>query len=406
MTLGMYQAVDLKKPVGICAFMPRLIRGRRLKHLLVLFWLGMLSACGGSDNVQPPTPLSDIVNTLEVDRSWSKNTGAGSGKYFLRLVPFVEDDAVFVADHQGKISARSVESGKSLWETDIDLPVTAGVNGGVEMLAVGTDEGTIVALSQKEGKEIWRQVLSSQVTAISRASNGMLVVRSGDGYLYGMEAATGNIVWKLNRTVPALSLHTQSTPIVSRGVVLVGLDDGRLMMVSLTDGGVLWEKAIAVPGGRTELDRMVDIDGVIALIGNVVYVGTYQGKIVAVDAAKGRLLWQQKASSVNGLTVDGDTLFYTDENSAVWALDRRSGASLWKQEALKFRRLTAPVALDHVIVVADYEGYLHWLDRDSGKILARSQADKHGVLAPPVKIGSDLLVLGEGGGLSRWRLDQ
>lgn len=374
----------------------------RLKSLIAATLLTTLIACGGSDNVQPPTPLSDITNTLEVDRNWSKNTGAGSGKYFLRLLPFVDADAVFVADSQGKVSARSVDSGKSLWETELELLITAGVNGGIDMLAVGTDEGIVIALSQETGKELWRQPLSSQVTALSRASNGMIVVRSGDGYLYGMEAATGNIVWKLNRSVPALSLHTQSTPIVGRGVVMVGLDDGRLMMLSLTDGAVVWEKAIAVPTGRTELNRMVDIDGGIALIGSVVYVATYQGKVAAVDAAQGRLIWQHDASTVNGLTIAGDVLFYTDENSAVWALDRRSGASLWKQEALKFRRLTAPVAFENTIVVADYEGYLHWLDPGSGKLLARSKADSDGVLAAPVRRGAQLLVLSEGGGLSSW----
>lgn len=183
---------------------------------------------------------------------------------------------------------------------------------------------------------------------------------------------------------------------------MVGLDDGRLMMLSLTDGAVVWEKAIAVPTGRTELNRMVDIDGGIALIGNVVYVATYQGKVAAVDAAQGRLIWQHDASTVNGLTIAGEVLFYTDENSAVWALDRRSGASLWKQEALKFRRLTAPVAFENTIVVADYEGYLHWLDPGSGKLLARSKADSDGVLAAPVRRGAQLLVLSEGGGLSSW----
>ncbi|MGF1644074.1 MAG: outer membrane protein assembly factor BamB [Thiotrichales bacterium] len=372
--------------------------------LITIALAGVLSACaGGTDNADPPTPLGDIETTLGVGSVWSRDTGAGTGKAYFRLQPFVFDQKVFVAGHDGAIGGYQLANGAPSWRIDTKQTISAGVSGGPGMVAFGTSEGEVIALAANDGSPLWRRALSGMITAIAPAVDGVLVVRSGDGYVTALNARNGEINWKFNRQVPALSLHTQSVPVVDRGVVFVGLDDGRLAMVSLADGSMVWDRSVAVAQGRSELERMVDIDGRIVLDGETVYAVTYQGRIAAVNAVSGQLAWAQDASSVYGLAVDRERVYYTDANSVVWALDRRNGASLWKQDALKFRRATVPAVLGDAVVVADYEGYLHWLDRNSGRITARVRADKDGVLADPVQVDGRLMVLGRSGELSLWQ---
>ncbi|MGF1545839.1 MAG: outer membrane protein assembly factor BamB [Thiotrichales bacterium] len=375
-----------------------------MKALILLIVLALLGACaGGTDNADPPTPLGAVQQSLGVGSVWSRDTGAGTGKLYTRLQPYVFDQRVFVAGHAGAIGSYQLANGAPVWRIETKQNISAGVAGGAGMLAVGTSDGEVVALAVNDGSTLWRRALSGTITALAPVVDGVLVVRSGDGYVTALNARNGEVNWRFNRQVPALSLHTQGVPVVDRGVAFVGLDDGRLAMVSLADGSMVWDRSLAVAQGRSELERMVDIDGRIVLDGDTLYAVTYQGRVAAVNAVSGQLVWSQDASSVYGLAVDRERVYYTDANSVVWALDRRNGSTLWQQDALKFRRVTVPAVLGNALAVADFEGYLHWLDRDTGRIVARDRADKSGVLADPLALDGRLLILGRGGELSLWQ---
>jgi len=374
-----------------------------LKPIVSLLMVLLLAGCAGTDNITPPTPLEPVTQTLQVKRVWSRNTGSGEGKFYQRLRPHVESGTAFVVSRKGDLSAWD-RDGKPLWKTALQAEMTAGVNGGDGLVAVGTEDREVIAVSMESGETLWKQTLSSTVTALSRVLDGVLVARSGDGYIYGLDAAAGKILWKINRTVPALSLHGQSEPLVAQGAVLVGLDNGRLLLASLKTGKVAWEKIVAIPKGRSEIERMVDIDGPMALRGAVVFLVTYHGKVAAIDARSGKTVWMHDASSVTGLIETDGRVVFSDDNSVVWSLDERTGVPVWKQEALKFRRLTNPASIGESLVVADFEGYLHWMDAQTGKIVARSRADSAGVLAAPVHADGRIYVLGQSGKLSAWEI--
>ena len=227
-----------------------------MKFFVLILTL-LLASCGGKDNVSPPTELVEIDSSLKVTKNWSQNTGKGLSKFYLHLDPFVSADSIVVVTSDGLVNAYQPDNGASLWKNKLDEAITAGVNGGDGIVVVGTDEGGIIALSSETGKQVWEQQLSSQVAAISTVVDGMLVARSGDGYLYGLDKATGKTRWKVLREAPALSLHSQNVPVLEQGVVIAGLDNGRLIMLSQKKGEVLWEKTIAQSSGRSELERMV-----------------------------------------------------------------------------------------------------------------------------------------------------
>jgi outer membrane protein assembly factor BamB len=261
-----------------------------------------------------------------------------------------------------------------------------------------------VALNQDDGAEAWRAQVSSEILAAPRGAEGVVVVRTVDGKFTGLDARSGERLWVYSHTVPVLTLRGTAAPLLVQGVAIAGLDTGKLLVLSLRDGQPRWEKSIAPPRGRTELERMVDIDSEPRIAESVLYVTAYQGNITAIDLRSGNTLWSRDFSSYAGLDVDGRRVYISDNDDAVWALDRRNGGALWKQAELTGRKLSAPVASEDYIVVGDFEGYLHWLNKDDGKVVGRVRADSKGIATAPIVRGGNLYVLGKGGTLSAFRV--
>jgi outer membrane protein assembly factor BamB len=231
------------------------------------------------------------------------------------------------------------------------------------------------------------------------------VVRTIDGRFIGLDTESGERLWIYTYTVPALTLRGTAAPLLAQGVAITGLDTGKLLVLSLQDGTPVWEKRIAPPQGRTELERLVDIDAEPRVMDSVLYIVTYQGNVTAIDLRNGNTLWSRDFSSYSGLDVDTRQVYITDDNDTVWALDRRSGGTLWKQTALNRRTLSTPVVNGNYVVVGDFEGYLHWLDTTDGRLVGRVRADKEGIAAAPVVRDNILYVLSNRGTLSAFQLE-
>ena len=372
------------------------------RSLMLLLIAASLSACGGlftRDTAEPPAPLPAFEAEVQPRVAWSRSAGAGTGGQFLRLSPYVTDTEIVVADARGMVSAFSRDDGGSLWQVRLDLPLTGGVNGGSEVVIVGSGYGEAIALNLSDGGEIWRRRLSSEVMAISAVSQGAVVVRTNDGRLHALDARTGEVGWTAGRTTPALSLRGSGTPLMLSGRVAAGFDNGRLVMFGLGRGNALWEAAVSTPTGRSELERMADVDGAMVLVDGVLYAAGYQGQVVALSVSDGRTLWQRDLSSYQGVAVAGDMLFTTDSFGHVWALDRRNGATLWQQDQLRLRGVTLPVVLGGYVVVGDYQGYLHWLSPEDGALSGRVQGDRNGIAGEMRVRGNTLYAYGQGGQL-------
>lgn len=338
-------------------------------------WIVALSlgGCGTSANLKPPNELTAIDSTMRIETLWSSQAGSGAGDLFLQLPVLHHDDTGYVADYQGYIKAFDLANGHSRWERQTDLELSTGAVYFNGRLYLGTRQGEVVALGASDGKLIWRSEVSSEVIARPAAAQGMVVVRTNDGKLFAMDAETGERRWVYDRNVPALTLRGNSAPIIVNDLVIAGSDNGRLSAVVLNNGSVFWETAISQPTGKTELERMIDIDASPVAVGNVVYAVTYQGRLAAVDIGSGRVIWAREMSSYTGMVVDNYRIYLSDSEGQVMALNRRSGATLWRQDKLLRRSLTRPQLDGPYVIVADYDGYLHWLSRENGKIEGRKR---------------------------------
>jgi outer membrane protein assembly factor BamB len=379
-----------------------------VRRLFPLLFLIILSAgCswfGGSDNSIPPAKLQDIAQPVGVRQLWETQVGSGAKNQFIRLTPVLADGRLYAASFNGVVLALDALSGQRLWETATQLPISGGVgvsdNG---LVLVGTNKGQVIALRQDSGQEAWRAQVSSEVLAPPRATSGMVVVRTGDGKFTGLDARTGERRWMYAPAMPALSLRGSAPPVLTRTLVIAGLETGKLLVLSLDKGLPVTEKTIAPPRGRTEIERLIDIDAEPKIFGEYLYLVAYRGSVAAVDMRSGNLLWNRELSSYAGLDVDEGQVYVSDDTDAVLALDRRSGGTLWRQAELTGRRLSAPVATRDHVVVGDFEGYLHWLSKDSGRIVGRIRAAGKAIVAPPLAAGDTVFVQGQSGALGAFR---
>lgn len=365
---------------------------------------GMGGWFGGSDQTLQPAKLQAIAQPVAIQQVWQTRIGSRARDQSLRLTPAFSDGRIYAASPDGTVVALDALNGRQLWSNATRLPISGGVGLSAPGLVLfGTIQGEVVALRQQDGQEAWRAQVTSEVLAPPRADGGVVVVRSIDGRFTGFDARSGERLWIHTHVVPALSLRGNSPPLVAGNLVIAGLDTGKLLVLSLDQGLPLTEKTIAPPRGRTEIERLIDIHSEPKAFVDTLYVAAYRGSVAAIDMRSGDLLWSRDVSSYAGLDVDARQVYVSDDTDAVLALDRRSGGTLWKQAELTGRRLSAPVVSGNLVVVGDFEGYLHWLSQDSGRIVGRIRATSRAITAPPLAVGDIVFVQDQGGTLSAFR---
>lgn len=351
----------------------------------------LLVGCGGHSNVPPPVPLEPVRDALSVAEAWRANIGQGARRPDFQLGPMVAGDRVFFADAYGTVHARRGADGQNLWRVHMDKQVSAGVSADEELALIGTTRGKVVALDAASGERRWEAQVSSEVLAPPAVTPEGVFVRSVDGVVFALDRADGSRLWAYDSTVPSLTLRGTSQPVLAEGNLFVGFDNGRVERLDLVAGEVEWSSELAVPRGRSEIERMVDVDTTPLVRNGAVYAAAYQRRFRALSTRSGDELWTRELSVYQDPAIDEDALFVTDEESVLWALEQRSGETLWRNEQLRGRRLTAPVVHGPYIAVGDLDGYLHWLSRETGRIVARIRMDQSRVAVAPAVSGDGLL---------------
>ncbi len=379
-----------------------------MRLLLPLSFAALLIAAGCSKDkdVEPPATLVNFPQTLPVKRLWDDGVGGGKKQTKLRLGlgPAIDNGVVFAANHKGEMLAVSLETGRDVWVKKLKVPISAGPAAAFGIVVAGTSKGAVIALDGATGRQLWRSQINSELLSSPAISENVIVMRSVDGRLHGLDTHTGKLLWSVEQQVPRLSLRGTATPIVAKEIAISGFDNGKVMAVSLTTGDTIWDTALASPHGRTELDRLVDIDSAVRVVGDNVFATGFQGRTAMLALDSGQLWWSHDMSSYRGLSVDADNLYVTESDGIVVAMRQRDGAEVWRNDKLKRRGLSAPVVTSTAIAIADYQGYLHWLDKNTGELVARERiAKKQRVSNPPAGAGDTVVVLTDAGTLAAYR---
>lgn len=383
-------------------------RGRTLSLLAALLAAALLGGCGGNeiDEDLLPTPLTDLIDPMDVERLWSVRIGGGGENLDLQLRPSTDGSRVFAAAHGGEVMAVDARTGERLWDTDLDLPLASGPGYGDERLAVGSNDGDLAVLSARDGTLLWQKNLGAEVLATPLIVGGLVVVRTVDGRLIALDVEDSIERWTVRREVPPLSLRGNAAPAYGDERVVAGFDDGTVMAVELRTGNVLWDVSFLPPGGRTVIDRLADIDADIRIVGDGVYVLGYHSKVAMLSLTTGQVVWDVDLSAYQRPGLDWSRIYITDYEGGIRCIDRSNGASRWVQQDLRNRGTTGPVSVGRHVVVGDFEGYLHWLDYESGLIEARTRAGSDGISAPPLVLEDIVYAQSEAGNLYAFRLEE
>ncbi len=357
----------------------------------------LLGACAGGAAREEPTPLVAFTPQLEAHEVWSLRVGSLAGRGDDRLVPALAGETLYVADSRGRVRALDAATGRVHWEVALEVPVTGASGAGEGLVVIGTKNATVIALDAASGQSRWTARVSSEVLAAPAVAPGMVVVQTIDGKLYGLRAEDGHRQWFYEQSEPALSLRGTAAPVIVRGYVLAGFANGKVVALHWRDGRPAGEFVVAEPRGRSEIERLVDVDATPVVRDDALYAASFQGKVAAVDLSSGRLSWARAASVYTGLDTDGERVFYSDERGDIVALDRRSGASLWRQDKLRARRPSAPAVMGDYVVVGDGEGYVHWLAREDGRFTARYRFGDAPIRTRPL-VYQDLLIVADADG--------
>jgi outer membrane protein assembly factor BamB len=349
------------------------------------------------EDPRPPMELADLTPRLGVTALWSTEIGAGTDGRRLSLVPAVDGARLFVADAQGLVTALSTGDGRVLWQRETGIPFSGGPGVAGQRLILGSTDGDLVALSTTDGSQLWRAGVDSEILAIPRIAGETVVLHTLNDDVLGFDAASGELRWRYSSQAPVLTLRGSSTPVIAGEHAVVGVSGGKLVKLELATGLPEWETTVTPPRGRSELERIADLDATPVLAEGVLYACAYNGDLAAVDLASGSVLWRRELSAHAGLAAADGVLYITDSDDQVWAAQPGDGAGIWKQEALRYRDLTAPAVAGDWLVVGDFEGYLHWLSRRDGSIVARLEVADGPIRARPVVAGGRVFVYGDDG---------
>jgi outer membrane protein assembly factor BamB len=377
---------------------------KHVRLIAALALVGALAACDKDTIVEPPAELVEINSTLAVHSLWSEGMGGGGEVLRLTLGVAGAGDVVYAAGRDGRVSALDAATGKEKWRTDTKLELSAGPGAGAGMVVVGTGDGDLVALDAATGKKRWKVRIAGEILAPPLVEGDHVIVRSVDGRLRSLSAADGKEEWLVEDLVPRLTLRGTATPVAAGAdAVVCGFDTGKLMAVTLGKGETLWQTQLSTPHGRTELERLADVDSAVLVSGKDVYAVGYQGRVAMLALDTGQIWWSRDLSSYRGLAIDDDQVYVSTSDGDVVALRRRDGTVVWQQKGLARRGLSAPAVDGNAVVVGDFDGYVHWLDRKSGKFLARERPGDTRIAAPPLVLGGRVFVIDEGGHLEAFR---
>jgi len=366
----------------------------------------LLAGCSSEKELNPPAKLIEFTPQAKLQKIWSKSIGNGQGKLWHNLQLAIDDNLLFAASNNGIVYALDRLTGKVKWQTKLKgKTISGGVGLGAGLVLVGTLDGVVFALDAQSGNIKWQTQVASEVLATPVANNQIVVVQSQDDNLSAFNVADGTPLWQVDNQNAVLSLRGTSAPIVTNLLVLAGLSSGKIMAVNAENGSIVWEQKIAAGSGRTELERMIDIDGNLQLSGNSLYAVSFQGKAAAFDLASGNLLWSIDASSYVGLAEQLGTIIIVNADGSIENFDENRQKITWQNKELSMRQLSPPTIGENYVIVSDFEGYVHLLNLEDGKIIARTKLGSKGIRAKSLALDNLIYVFSNEGKLAAYKVE-
>lgn len=370
-------------------------------NLAPRLWAGLLAAavlagCSSSPKAPEPAPLAPVAALMGTRLAWNVQVGQGSET----LQPLVAAGRVFAASASGNVLAIDAATGNVAWRVALEQPLSAGVGSDGTTVAVINRDNQLIAL--RDGKEVWRVRLTARSFTAPLVAGQRVFVLGADRSVSGFDAANGARLWNQTRSGDPLVLSQPGTLVAVGDTLVAGLS-GRLAGLNPDNGAVRWEVPVATGRGTNEVERLVDILGPASRIGSSVCVRAYSAAVGCVDAERGSVVWTRQTSGQTGIHGDDRQIYGSDAEGRLQAFNRSNGQPAWTVERLRYRKLSAPLALGRVVAFGDNTGLVHLVSREDGSEMTRLTTDGSPIVVAPVLAGDALVVQTRNGGLYAWR---
>ncbi|MCU4417522.1 outer membrane protein assembly factor BamB [Acinetobacter bereziniae] len=348
-----------------------------------------------------PNPLPKVAQASSLVQVFSTSVSSTSSEDALRLRLDTDNDVVFALDPKGEVSA--YKGKQRLWEAKVTKEgLSSGVEAADGVVIVGNQKGRIFALDQATGATKWSTQLSGAIISSALIQSGRVIVVANDGTVYALDVESGQQAWTYKLPNASLSLRGQAAPVsLDPRTVLIGTSTGYLFAIDSLAGVPRLQRRVAVSEGRSDIQRLIDVDSEPVVSGQYVVTTSFQGQVTVLDLATQRILWSENSSSINRPEVTDGKVIVSQTDGQIIAYDLITGQEIWKNEQLLNRNLSNPVLLGSNLVVGDLDGYLHQIDLNSGTTLGRAKTS--GEVRTLRVIDNQLYVSTRKGALSIWQ---
>jgi outer membrane protein assembly factor BamB len=347
-----------------------------------------------------PKELVKINESIKIKRIWSAKLGDDAEFLRVALRPAGDGTRIYAASRDGKVTAFDPATGKQIWRTELELELSAGPAAGEGRVAVAAKDGFGILLDAATGDLQWRVDIAAESLATPLIKNDTVIFQTIDNRLDARSLFDGRERWTHVESPPALSMRGSSSPVSVRNTVLAGFDSGRIVAANIDTGEVIWESLLSPPTGRSDLDRLSDIDGAMTLVGQDLYAAGYQGRLAAMASESGQILWNREISSYAGVAADWNSVYTVRDNGELIAMTRSNGTETWRNDSLLRREPTVPMPFNTTVVVGDFEGYLHFFSAINGEAVARERVGSAAITSDPFVVANRLYVQSDSGKIS------
>ena len=352
---------------------------KQIKFFTIILLSLLIIGCQ-SDKVivEEPAELLKINSQVDIDDSWTKKifSNLATGKTDL----VIDADGIFSFSSSGLVSSYSI-NGKLNWKKNLNIDLSSGVGKSFDSLFVTSIDGEVFSLDFSDGNLNWSSAVEGESLSVPSSNGDIVAVQTTNGKITALNLKDGKFRWEYVSVLPSLSLRGSSSPIFDDGALYVGFANGNLAKIEPRSGVVEWEIPITISKGSSEIERIIDVDSKPSVSSGIAFAASYQGDVSAINVLTGRVIWRKSFSTTKDVLEVERNVYVVDEESEIQAFSGLTGVSLWKTKDYRLRNLTSPVRLKNYLVLGDYEGYLHFLDINSGSTIGRYRVSRSGILS-------------------------
>lgn len=348
-----------------------------------------------------PNPLPKLAQSKSLVPVFSHDVSATEQADPLRLQLDVDNGVIFALDPKGEVAA--YRGKQRIWEKKVSKRgLSSGVTAAEGLVIVGNQKGQLFALDQASGEQKWQAQLSGALLSPSLVQAGRVITLANDGTVFAHDLTTGQQVWAYKLQNAQFSLRGLASPVNLDGrTILVASSNAYVYAIDALSGVPRMQRRVAVNNGRSDIQRLNDIDGDPVVAGRFMVTSSFQGQVTVTDLAAMQVVWSEDASSNKRPEVADNKVFVAKTDGKLVAYDLGTGQLVWENDSLLNRQLSNPVMLGSDLVVGDLDGVLHLLDPNSGQLVGRSKTS--GEVRSLRVIDNQLYVSTRKGALSVWQ---